>query len=478
MLQDIELGYENGAIATSRALSASGVGIGTSSPLEALDLSSDTSTQRRLRTVSYFETDPVGSAETIRLHFGNAAGKTGSSAKNAIAWFADNVSTAQSQVWVQAHDYLHWYNAQTIASVDTATNRVTLSASSDLPDAWKVSFSSTGTLPAPLSAATAYYAKRISATVFEVYSDSAMTTVVDITNSGAGAHTMTPDNEFNNNHHRHFSVEVSNADLQNKNTRFSIPWGYDWTQIGFFQGDVNVNGGKFRVVGEAGSYRQIILGNTLSDNLVPDGTEGRWSIQANSTAEAAGNLGSDFRLVRYSNTGVALDAPLFVKRSNGRVAMGNLGITDPLGAVHIGYSGGGSVLRLTSTLLGGTGSSHVFMESADTIYRLIDARVTGDANARAVMLMDRIEWGDGVNGRDTNLYRSSANVLRTDDTFHVDVNLRLRTTDLGGGSGVIAIANATTVPTVATVGGGVLYAEAGALKWMGPSGVPVTIAAA
>lgn len=48
----------------------------------------------------------------------------------------------------------------------------------------------------------------------------------------------------------------------------------------------------------------------------------------------------------------------------------------------------------------------------------------------------------------------------------------------GNGAGVIGIANATTVPTTNPSGGGVLYAEAGALKWRGSSGTVTTIAAA
>jgi hypothetical protein len=48
----------------------------------------------------------------------------------------------------------------------------------------------------------------------------------------------------------------------------------------------------------------------------------------------------------------------------------------------------------------------------------------------------------------------------------------------GGGSGVLGITNAGTAPTTNPVGGGVLYAEAGALKWRGPSGFVTTIAQA
>jgi hypothetical protein len=43
---------------------------------------------------------------------------------------------------------------------------------------------------------------------------------------------------------------------------------------------------------------------------------------------------------------------------------------------------------------------------------------------------------------------------------------------------VIGIANAATVPSANPSGGGVLYAEAGALKWRGSGGTVTTIAAA
>ena len=52
------------------------------------------------------------------------------------------------------------------------------------------------------------------------------------------------------------------------------------------------------------------------------------------------------------------------------------------------------------------------------------------------------------------------------------------TTSFGNGAKVIGIANAVTVPTTNPTGGGVLYAEAGALKWRGSAGTITTIAAA
>ncbi|MDO8615532.1 MAG: hypothetical protein Q7T33_07305 [Dehalococcoidia bacterium] len=48
----------------------------------------------------------------------------------------------------------------------------------------------------------------------------------------------------------------------------------------------------------------------------------------------------------------------------------------------------------------------------------------------------------------------------------------------GAGDGVIGIANRTVVPSTNPAGGGVLYAEAGALKWRGSAGTVTTLAAA
>lgn len=54
----------------------------------------------------------------------------------------------------------------------------------------------------------------------------------------------------------------------------------------------------------------------------------------------------------------------------------------------------------------------------------------------------------------------------------------LNTTGTGGGQGVLSIANATVAPTSALAGGGVLYVQAGALKYIGSSGAVTTIAIA
>jgi len=86
---------------------------------------------------------------------------------------------------------------------------------------------------------------------------------------------------------------------------------------------------------------------------------------------------------------------------------------------------------------------------------------------------------------DVRIYRFAVNHLTVDNGFGGNGVLRIlgnfqvgASLQPGGGQRVIGIANATTVPTTNPSGGGVLYAEAGALKWRGSSGTITPIAAA
>jgi hypothetical protein len=58
----------------------------------------------------------------------------------------------------------------------------------------------------------------------------------------------------------------------------------------------------------------------------------RWTVRANDTAETGSNAGSDFVLVRRSDTGAFLGYPLFIRRSDGQVGIGT---TAPTSALHV-----------------------------------------------------------------------------------------------------------------------------------------------
>ena len=72
-----------------------------------------------------------------------------------------------------------------------------------------------------------------------------------------------------------------------------------------------------------------------------------------------------------------------------------------------------------------------------------------------------------------------ANATNRSRDLHLGRNFVLNMSQsLGGGVGVMNIGNASTAPTTNPTGGGILYCEAGALKFRGTSGTVTTIAAA
>ena len=81
-----------------------------------------------------------------------------------------------------------------------------------------------------------------------------------------------------------------------------------------------------------------------------------------------------------------------------------------------------------------------------------------------------------TSGATSSLYLYSNNV----QTMRVEsgANIGIGGSSYGGGVKCVFLANATTVPTTNPVGGGVLYCQAGALKFRGSSGTVTTIALA
>jgi hypothetical protein len=204
-----------------------------------------------------------------------------------------------------------------------------------------------------------------------------------------------------------------------------------------------------------------------------DGVGKRWKLRSTSEAESGDGAGSNMQLIRYSDGGVLVDAPFQVIRSSGQVVLGGTGGTSAGLAV---YRSGGVAVTVNALAAGGQA---LLVNGADNVSAAYQATVTGDTTNRYRVFTDgKTEWGPGNTARDVNLYRSSAGVLRTDQSLHVAQNLRMNTTSVGGGVGVIGLANATTAPTGSPTGGGVLFARNGALFWRGSSGTETQIAVA
>lgn len=125
-----------------------------------------------------------------------------------------------------------------------------------------------------------------------------------------------------------------------------------------------------------------------------------------------GGATADIGFSRYDNSGVLVDQPFSVNRSNGVVTIG--GTSGTSNGLVVNRNGGIALtinqLAAAATVLNAVG--------ADTSSQAFGTRVSGDASGRfAAYTTGLMEWGSGAAARDTNLYRVSADTLKTDDKF-------------------------------------------------------------
>lgn len=74
--------------------------------------------------------------------------------------------------------------------------------------------------------------------------------------------------------------------------------------------------------------------------------------------------------------------------------------------------------------LGSTALFRIYSTSTASGNRYLALRGSGDSQDHFIIDLDgNMQWGSGSAGADTNLFRSSANVLRTDDTFSIGGDL-------------------------------------------------------
>ncbi|MGW0136232.1 hypothetical protein [Streptomyces sp. NPDC003299] len=239
-------------------------------------------------------------------------------------------------------------------------------------------------------------------------------------------------------------------------------------------GDYAGQNTALRVGGNNSVNKDILL--SISSDMQNSGR--RWGIRANTDTESGANAGTNFQILRYADDGAQLGTGLGIRRSDGNVFMGAGGASNARLTAVWGNAGHHGFYALPSASPG-AGSAFAADMTATTD-RAYQARLAAEGTARLVVYADgKHEWGDGTNARDANLYRSAGGRLKTDSALSVGTTLFVNnTTSTGGGAGVIAIANATTVPTADPTAGGVLYVESGSLKYRGSSGTVTTIAPA
>lgn len=304
----------------------------------------------------------------------------------------------------------------------------------------------------------------------------------------AGAHWFAQDQVDDENPtdiHGHWSVEVPDENLALR-TRFGVYFHdrADKTKVGCDQAlfawslsDVRLGDGRFILTGSHSNEHTVEF-SRIDEAL----TSRRWTFGTNGLAEGApgDNTGNDIRLRRFSDSGDATGTVFYVRRSNGEMTIGSEDFTpgsDPSQMMvrHAGGAQNGILVQPSSALT--TGAAFKSRLSAST-QSAFQSRVEGGAEARFAIRADgRLTWSDGTNAADSILERVAANRLETPGEFNIGKSLRIGGATGGGSSGAICLANAATVPN-ANITGGILYVEAGALKYRGSSGTITTLGAA
>jgi hypothetical protein len=145
--------------------------------------------------------------------------------------------------------------------------------------------------------------------------------------------------------HRHISIETT-MDPKGPHagelfTRMEFPYDADISEIQVHDARFTMAGHYMRISNDDGSSKELRLCRTYSkhakSSLYPGGYDAkgvgigmpdynemysaRWAVRADSSMETGGNTGSDFRIVRFNDKGAALDAPLFIQRSSGKMGV-------------------------------------------------------------------------------------------------------------------------------------------------------------
>lgn len=235
--------------------------------------------------------------------------------------------------------------------------------------------------------------------------------------------------------HGHWSLEVPDSTGTNLITRMEVLiWdpvsgdlGMDSTVIRFSNARVVMNANAdayLHVAGPAATDRSMYFS---SDADATDASR-RWSLVVDSTAEAGSNAGSNWRIMRYDDSGNQINTALFIERATGAIGVGGTTLSSsPALSAKLDVLEGGSRHTIQARQ---TTSSTITLAAYSGVLGTVNNRyvsflVDGDASGRFVVMGDgKVEWGSGgAGGRDVNLFRTAVDVLKTDDSFVVAARL-------------------------------------------------------
>ena len=202
---------------------------------------------------------------------------------------------------------------------------------------------------------------------------------------------------------------------------------------------------------------------------------------AGSTASAVGSTTTALTSAAYTSATVAV----FTYGGTSLVQVGQtVTVAGVTGGAYNGTWVVSAVTATTFTVLGSgftnnAGTGGTFTLSAVASFIAGTAAITPlVVKGAASQSANYQEWQTSAGAAFCTIFGGGLN-----HTGRIDLGGSLRlgsqSQSLGGGAGgLLAMANATTVPSTNPTGGGILYAEGGALKWRGSSGTVTTIAAA
>lgn len=244
--------------------------------------------------------------------------------------------------------------------------------------------------------------------------------------------------------HNHFSIELpdENGALQTSLefpfAPFNQPNGFGMpTADRYVRSVVPLLAASDLVVEQDNATNKNIF---FSSKRYKDNTGRRFGIQLDNTAESGTNSGSNFRINRYNDSGTFVDSVMYIRRSDKQVGIntvsptsqfdvnGNIRTTSmsmgnaaPQGgaALYIERNISGVGFLFRNTAAAGHVAANLVSQSQTAGSRAFQVGLQSDSiNRYSLEASGLMEWGAGGNtGRDTNLYRSGANELKTDDKF-------------------------------------------------------------
>jgi hypothetical protein len=257
----------------------------------------------------------------------------------------------------------------------------------------------------------------------------------------------------------------------NMSTGALIGLGIDYGGIGLFCNNKGTGKGivitQMETITGARAYGLLV-------NAGPGAAPGVWIQQNNIEGSGSAQPGlvlfayqsfsSSQRLMEWRKPNGTNDGALagFIKSEDGSLVVqapvavsgGNLTVTAVSGV-------GGAISGVSASLVGDGSLVDIYNTAATANQRRFRLSIT----SRFLLLSARNDAGTSIG--DLMAFEAAANNVGF-----------CGTTSFGGGGKVIAVPNAATVPASNPTGGGVLYAENGALKWRGSAGTVTTIAEA